>query len=97
MVWILNRLKSRKKTLKDLFSLYKIRRMAVFGSYASGTQTRRSDVDFLVDFKRSADLLDQSGLKIELQELLGKKVDVVTPGSLSKYLRAKVLKEAVYL
>ena len=87
----------KKKILKNIFSLYKIRRMAVFGSYATGTQTRFSDVDFLVDFKKGADLWDQSGLKIELQEILGKKVDVVTPGSLSKYLRAKVLKEAVYL
>ena len=97
MVRILNRLKLRKEILKDLFLLYKIRRMAVFGSYATGTQTRTSDVDFLVDFKKNADLWDQSGLKIDLQEILGKKVDVVTPGSLSKYLRAKVLKEAVYL
>lgn len=97
MVRLLNRLTTRKKILKNLFSLYKIRRIAVFGSYATGTQTRYSDVDFLVDFKKGADLLDQSGLKIDLQEILGKKVDVVTPGSLSKYLRAKVLKEAVYL
>lgn len=97
MVWLLNRLKSRKNNLKNLIALHKIRRIAVFGSYAAGTQTRSSDVDFLVDFKKDADLLDQSGLKIDLQEMLGKKVDVVTPGSLSKYLRAKILKEAVYL
>ena len=97
MVRLLNRLTARKETLKNLFSLYKVRRIAVFGSYATGTQTRSSDVDFLVDFKKEADLLDQSGLKIDLQGILGKKVDVVTPGSLSKYLRAKILKEAVYL
>ena len=97
MVKLLNRLTSRKEILKNLYRLYKVRRMGVFGSYATGTQTRTSDIDFLVDFKKGADLLDQSGLKIDLQGILGKKVDVVTPGSLNKYLRAKVLKEAVYL
>ena len=72
MVLLLNRLRS-KKILRDLFSRHRVRRMAVFGSYAAGTQTRDSDVDFLVDFKKGADLFDQSGLKIDLQAILGKK------------------------
>jgi len=97
MVYTLNRLKSRKADWKTLLRRYKVRRIAVFGSYATGTQTRRSDIDFLVDFKNDADLFDQAGLKIALEERLGKKVDIVPHGSLNKYLRAKVLKEAVYL
>ena len=97
MVHFLNRLRLSRKTVNSLLKTHKVRRIAVFGSYATGTQTRHSDIDFLVDFRKDADLLDMSGLKIDLQEILGKKVDVVTPLSLSKYLRAKVLKEAVYL
>jgi len=97
MVRISNRLRLSKETLKNLFLLHKIRRIAVFGSYATGNETRRSDIDFLVDFKKDADLLDQSGLRIDLQKILGKKVDVVTRASLNRYLRTKILKEAVYL
>ena len=85
------------KTLKSLIKTYKIKRVALFGSYARGKPTKKSDVDFLVEFKREADLLDQVALKIALEHILHKKVDVVTPASLSKYFRAQVLKEAVPL
>jgi uncharacterized protein len=97
MVYFLSRFKLRRGDLKILLRHYKVRRTAVFGSYATGKPTRSSDIDFLVDFENDADLCDQAGLKMELEERCRKKVDLVTPGSLNKYLRAKVLKEAVYL
>ncbi|MDP2906188.1 MAG: nucleotidyltransferase family protein [Candidatus Omnitrophota bacterium] len=83
--------------LKSLLKIYQVKRLALFGSYANGIAGKRSDVDFLVEFKTGADLLDQVGLKQDLEALLKKRVDVVTPNSLSKYFRDKVLKEAVYL
>ncbi len=74
-----------------------VKRIAVFGSYATGKVNKRSDIDFLVEFEKEADLLDQVGLKLDLQDLLERKVDVVTPDSLSRYLRNSVLDQAVYL
>lgn len=83
--------------IKRLAKIYKVRKLALFGSYVNGKPGKHSDIDFLVEFKKDADLLDQAGLKLELEEILHRRVDVVTPGALSKYFRAKVLKEAVYL
>lgn len=86
-----------KQELKRLFKIYKVRKLALFGSFVSGKPNKNSDIDFLVEFEKDADLLDQVGLKLELEKLLHRKADVVTPNALSKYFRTKVLKEAVYL
>ena len=86
-----------KKRFREILLQSKVKRIAIFGSYAKEKQDDNSDVDFLVEFIDGADLLDQVGLKLELEELLAKKVDVVTPNSLSKYIRDKVIKEAIYL
>ncbi len=83
--------------LKRLLKVYKVRKLALFGSYVNAKLHKNSDIDFLVDFEKGADLFDQVGLKLELERLFHRKVDVVTPNALSKYFRAKVLKEAVYL
>ena len=82
---------------KNLLKVYRVKRLALFGSYAEGKAEKRSDVDFLVEFAPEADLLDQVGLQQDLEQFLKKKVDVVTPNSLSKYFRDEVLKKAVYL
>ena len=82
---------------KALLKRYKVKRIAIFGSYTSGTARKRSDVDFLVEFTSEADLFDQIGLKQGLEVLLKNAVDVVTPRSLNPYIRDKVLREAVYL
>lgn len=88
---------THSQKFKKIISLYKVKRVAMFGSQISGHADKHSDYDFLVEFKPSADLLDQVGLKQDLEEILKKKVDIVTANSLSKYLRDRVLKEAVYL
>lgn len=53
-----------------------------------------SDVDFLIDLDPERSLLDMGGLKMELQDLLGCKVDLVTEKGLHWYLKDKILKEA---
>lgn len=87
----------KDQKIKKLLRAYKVKRIALFGSYINGKLKKHSDIDFLVEFDKRADLFDQAGLKVDLEELLKRKVDVVTPAALSKYFRAKVLKEAVYL
>ncbi len=69
----------------------------VFGSAARGEDRPDSDVDFLVDMEPGRSLLDMGGLLMELRELLGRDVDVVTERGLKPRIRDRVLKEAVPL
>ena len=67
----------------------------VFGSVARGESTAASDVDFLVRPLARCSLLDLGGLLMDLQDLLGCKVDVVTEDGLKPRLRQQVLAETV--
>lgn len=66
----------------------------VFGSVVHGTDHDGSDLDLLVDTLPSTTLFDLGGLQVELEELLGVPVDLLTPGDLSPKFRARVLAEA---
>ncbi|HUS92632.1 MAG TPA: nucleotidyltransferase family protein [Phycisphaerae bacterium] len=69
----------------------------VFGSVARGEDDESSDVDFLVDMESGRSLLDLGGLLMDLQDLLGRKVDVMTEPALHWYIRGRILGEAVPL
>lgn len=69
----------------------------VFGSIARGEATEASDIDLLVDMEAGRSLLDVAGLLIDLEALLGRKVDVVTTKGLKHSIRDTVLKEAIAL
>ena len=73
-----------------------IRRLALFGSVLRDDFGPDSDVDVLVEFEPGTrvGLLRLAGMEIELGEMLGRKVDLNTPGFLSKYFRDRVLSEA---
>ena len=73
------------------------RNVRVFGSFARGDEKPDSDIDFLVDLDDDRSLMDVGGLLMDLQELLGRPVDVVTQRGLRERIRATVLKEAVDL
>ena len=66
----------------------------VFGSVARGEADATSDVDFLVELEEGRSLFDLGGLLMDLQDLLGRKVDVVTPKGLHWYIRDRVCAEA---
>lgn len=69
----------------------------VFGSVARGEATSGSDVDFLVDLEPGRSLLDLGGLLMDLEEVVGSPVDVVTEKGLRPRLRQRVLSEAITL
>jgi predicted nucleotidyltransferase len=73
------------------------RRIALFGSTARGESTAASDVDFLVEFGAGRSLLDHGGLLMDLQDLLGCRVDVVSERALRPRFRERVLREALPL
>lgn len=66
----------------------------IFGSVARGDAGSESDVDFLVNMEPGRSLLDLGGLLMDLQDLLGCKVDVVTESGLRPRIRQHVLDEA---
>jgi len=69
----------------------------VFGSVARGDSRPDSDVDFLVEMEPGRSLLDIGALLMDLQQLLGRSVDIVEPDGLHWYIRDQVLQEAVPL
>jgi len=86
-------LATHRARLKD----YGVRRCGVFGSFASGKQTERSDVDILVEFEPGKKSFDNFiHLAQFLEETLGRKVELVTPESLSPYIGPHILSEVEY-
>ena len=69
----------------------------VFGSVARGEADAKSDIDLLVDLEPGRSLFDLGGLLMDLQDLLGHNVDVVTERGLRERIRERVLKEAIPL
>jgi uncharacterized protein len=69
----------------------------IFGSVARGDADEQSDLDLLVNMNAECSLLHLAGLLIELEELLGCKVDIVTEKGLRDGMRQQVLQEAVEL
>ena len=70
------------------------RRIRVFGSVARGEADANSDVDFLVDMEPGRSGFDLSGLLADLQDILGRRVDVVAERGLHWYIRDRILQEA---
>ncbi len=66
----------------------------IFGSVLHGTDRDDSDLDLLVDALPGATLFDLGGLQVELEELLGVSVDLLTPEDLPRRIRDRVLAEA---
>ena len=73
------------------------RNVRIFGSVARGEARPDSDVDFLVDLDPDRSLLDLGGLLMELQDILGRQVDVVTEAGMRQRIRKRALAEAVPL
>lgn len=82
-------------SIREVAAEHGATRIRIFGSLARGTARPDSDLDLLVDLQPGRDLLDLIAIKQDLEQRLGRRVDVVTERSLSPYLRDRVLKEAV--
>ena len=93
----LNTLRHEKRAeILRLAEAHGARNVRVFGSVVRADNRDDSDVDLLVEFDKGKSLLDLIGLKLDLENLLGANVDVVTPNSL-RYIRDRVLAEALPL
>jgi predicted nucleotidyltransferase len=93
----LEALRDYRLVIVNLAAQYGAYNVRVFGSVARGEADLDSDVDFLVDLEMGRSLFDLGGLLMDLQELLGCRVDVVTEKGLRQRIRDRVLREAVAL
>ena len=90
-------LQAKRQEILALAARHKACSLQIFGSFARGEATVASDVDFLVELGPGATLIDLGSLQMDLQDLLGRKVDVVEPDALHRSIREDVLREAVPL
>lgn len=88
---------SKKGEILRIAAKHGARNVRVFGSVARGEARPDSDVDFLVDMQPGRTLLDLGGLLMDLRDLLGLSVDVVTEQGLKPRIRQRILKEAELL
>jgi predicted nucleotidyltransferase len=87
-------LEDKRAAVRELVARFRTRNPRVFGSVLLGNDRDGSDLDLLVDPLPGATLFDLGGLQIELEQMLGVPVDVLTPGDLPPRLRERVLAEA---
>jgi len=90
-------LRERREEILQIAAKHGARTVRIFGSVARGEADAASDLDLLVEMEPGRSLLDLGGLLMELQELLGCRVDVVTEKGLRERIRDRVQKEAVAL
>ena len=88
-------LKEKRQEILRIAAKHGARNVRVFGSVARGEADAQSDIDLLVEFEPDRSLLDHAGLWLELQDLLGCKVDVVSEAGVKTRIRERVLREAV--
>ncbi|MBI2832308.1 MAG: nucleotidyltransferase family protein [Chloroflexi bacterium] len=82
---------------KELERSYGVKELGIFGSYARSQQSKKSDIDILVDFEAPVGLFKFMELEEYLKDLLGMKVDLVTKEALKPHIGEHILREVSYL
>jgi len=90
-------LKEKRQEILRIAQAHGATNIRIFGSVARGEEGPDSDLDLLVEMKPESSLLDLVSLWQDLEDLLGCKVDVITEGGISPYLRDRIYAEAVLL
>ena len=81
--------------MSDWRTRFGLRSMAIFGSVARGDETPASDLDLLVSFEPHVDIFTIAKFKIEVEELLGQRVDIAMEEGLKPLLREHVMQDIV--
>ena len=89
--------KSKRNEILAIAARHGARNVRIFGSVARCEADDQSDLDLLVEMEEGRSLLDMGGLLMDLRDLLGRDVDVVSERGLRSGIRARVLQEAVPL
>ena len=90
-------LREKRDEILVIAARHGARNVRVFGSVARGEDNPDSDVDFLIDVGSTTSSWFPAGLILDLEEVLGRRVEVVTAKALNPYIRDRVLREAIPL
>jgi predicted nucleotidyltransferase len=90
-------LKEKREEIVRIARKHGVGRISIFGSFARGEATEDSDIDLLIDVQGPTPPWFPGGLVADLEELLGRRVDVVEADAIREGMRARILKEAVLL
>jgi predicted nucleotidyltransferase len=96
-VGVSERVREKREEILRIAARHGARNIRIFGSAARGDAGLDSDVDLLVDVEPIHSAWFPAGLVLDLEELLGCKIDIVTEGALHWYIRDRILEEAVPL
>ena len=97
MMGVQELLKAKRKEILDLTAKHGATKVRLIGSVARREEIQESDIDFLVEMELGRSLLDHAALILDLEALLGRKVDIASDRGLRPRVRERVLKEAVPL
>lgn len=89
------KIKEIKEKMIPLLVQHRIKRAGIFGSVAKGNATDESDIDILVELGDKISLLEFVGIKFELEDLLGKKVDLVEYEAIKPRLLSRIMSEEI--
>ena len=84
-----------KNKIIPILKKYGVKRAGIFGSVVRGEETEESDIDVLVEIEIRMSLLDFAGLKLELEEALGKRVDLGEYSTIKPIIKEQILSEEV--
>ncbi|MBS3076043.1 nucleotidyltransferase domain-containing protein [Candidatus Pacearchaeota archaeon] len=84
-----------KKKIIPVLKEFKVTKAGIFGSYARGEQKKNSDLDILIKIHNDAGLLTLIGLKLELQKVIKRKVDLVEYETIRKEVRENMLNDEI--
>jgi len=85
----------KRRKIVPILKFYNIKKAGLFGSLVRGELQKDSDIDILVEIKGDISLLEFVGIKLEIEEALGRKVDLVEYAAIKPLLRDNILKEQV--
>ena len=86
-----------KKIILPILKSHEVKKAGIFGSFARGDMSGESDIDILVDIPGDRSLLDFIGLKLEIEDAIGKKIDLVEYDTIKPAIRKIILDEQVVI
>ena len=84
-----------KRKILSILKRYNVKRAGIFGSVVRGEENEESDIDILVEIVGRMSLLDFAGLKLELEEALGQRVDLGEYSTIKPIIKEQILSEEV--
>ncbi len=95
MIKINENIEKIKEKILPILKKHNIKKAGIFGSYVRGEQKKDSDIDILVEIQEDISLIDFVGIKHEIEDAIGKKVDLVEYDTIKPMLKKDILKQEI--